>query len=87
MRTSLTHPLMIAEIQSKLGQGLIGLTFCPGKHQPDAMTGGWDRDLDLDLDAIVTVSLRPRHWRFSAASDLDYCVQSHGSRASILWIG
>jgi hypothetical protein len=37
--------------------------------------------------SLVTVSLRPRHWRFSAASDLDYCVQSHGSRASILWIG
>jgi hypothetical protein len=35
----------------------------------------------------VTVSLRPRHWRFSAAPDLDYCVQSQGSRASILLIG
>jgi hypothetical protein len=35
----------------------------------------------------VTVSLRPRHWRFSAASDLDYCVQSQGSRASILLMG
>src|SRR5260370_23093792 len=52
MRTSLTHPLVIAEVQSKEGHGRIGTTFCPGKYQPDAMTGGWERDLDVDLDAI-----------------------------------
>jgi ADP-ribosyl-[dinitrogen reductase] hydrolase len=28
------------------------VTFCPGKHDPHAMSGGWDRDLDADLDAI-----------------------------------
>ena len=52
MRTSLSHPLKIAQLQSEPGQGRIGITFCPGKHQPDAMTGGWHRDLDIDLDAI-----------------------------------
>ena len=25
------------------------MTFCPGKVQPWSMTGGWDRDLDLDI--------------------------------------
>ena len=29
------------------------MTFCPGKTQPDAMTGPWDRDLNLDLQAIA----------------------------------
>jgi ADP-ribosyl-[dinitrogen reductase] hydrolase len=52
MRTSTTHPQIIAEVQANTKQGRIGITFCPGKHQPDAMTGGWQRDLDIDLDAI-----------------------------------
>ncbi len=34
------------------GGGRLGLTFCPGKKQPHSMTGGWCRNLDVDLDAI-----------------------------------
>jgi ADP-ribosyl-[dinitrogen reductase] hydrolase len=52
MRTSLTHPLQIAAVRPQPGFGQIGITFCPGKKQPSAMTGGWDRDLGLDLDAV-----------------------------------
>ncbi len=33
--------------------GRIGITFCPGKVQPGAMSGSWNRDLSLDLDAIA----------------------------------
>lgn len=53
MRTSITHPLQIAAIPAGPGMGRIGLTFCPGKHQPHAATGAWARDLDLDLDAVA----------------------------------
>ena len=53
IRTSLTHPLQIAEVAAAPGMGLIGLTFCPGKHQPGAMTGAWQRDLAIDLDAVA----------------------------------
>lgn len=53
MRTSLTHPLEIAEITPSLGYGKIGITFCPGKKQAHAATGSWNRDIDLDLDAIA----------------------------------
>lgn len=49
-RTSITHPLIINTIQ--VGNGELGLTFCPGKKQPAAMTGVWDRDMELDLLAI-----------------------------------
>lgn len=52
MRTSLTHPLQIAEISAGPGIGKIGLTFCPGKQQPRAATGAWSRDLRLDMRAI-----------------------------------
>lgn len=52
MRTSQSHPLQIAAVDPGPGMGQIGITFCPGKKQQSAMTGGWDRDLDLDLDQI-----------------------------------
>jgi ADP-ribosyl-[dinitrogen reductase] hydrolase len=52
-RTSLTHPLQIAVVRPGLGLGRIGITFCPGKVQPAAATGGWHRDLGLDVAAIA----------------------------------
>lgn len=52
MRTSITHPLQIAEIRPAPGYGKIGITFCPGKKQTNAITGQWNRDLALDLDVI-----------------------------------
>lgn len=52
MRTSNTHPLQIASVETQPNFGRIGITFCPGKKQLTAMTGGWDRDLGMDLDAI-----------------------------------
>ena len=51
-RTSLTHPLQIATVPAGVGLGSVGLTFCPGKRDRHAMTGSWDRDLGMDLDAI-----------------------------------
>ena len=50
-RTSLTHPLQIAQVPTRTG-GRIGLTLCPGKKQRSAASGAWDRDLGVDLDAI-----------------------------------
>ena len=51
-RTSLTHPLKIASISAGATLGRVGITFCPGKCDANAATGSWDRDLNLDLDAI-----------------------------------
>ena len=51
-RTSLTHPLEIAALSAGPALGRIGITFCPGKYDAHAMSGYWDRDLSLDLDAI-----------------------------------
>lgn len=53
VRTSLTHPLLIAGVQAGPGLGRVGATFCPGKVQRAAMTGCWQRDLDADLLAIA----------------------------------
>lgn len=51
-RTSETHPLQIAQISAGSGYGKIGITFCPGKCDPYAATGAWQRDLELDLAVI-----------------------------------
>jgi ADP-ribosyl-[dinitrogen reductase] hydrolase len=51
-RTSDTHPLQIAFVETP-GKGKIGMTFCPGKHDPYAMTGSWERDLQTDLVTIA----------------------------------
>lgn len=52
LRTSQSHPLQIAQVQASAAHGRIGITFCPGKHDATAMTGGWARDLGVDLDAM-----------------------------------
>ena len=50
-RTSLTHPLAIAEIATRTDDR-VDLTLCPGKRQPIAATRAWEWDLNADLDAI-----------------------------------
>jgi ADP-ribosyl-[dinitrogen reductase] hydrolase len=53
MKTSVSHPLQIAAIVLGVpGLGRVGLTLCPGKYDPYALSGAWDRDLALDLDNI-----------------------------------
>ena len=50
-KTSRSHPLRVDALP--FGFGAIGLTFCPGKTQDDALSGRWARDLALDLDALA----------------------------------
>lgn len=52
-RTSISHPLAIASVRPAPFTGRIGITFCPGKKQPQAATGAWDRDLNLDVQVIA----------------------------------
>ncbi|MDE0801248.1 MAG: cyclin-dependent kinase inhibitor 3 family protein [Rhodospirillaceae bacterium] len=51
VKTSNTHPLPLASVSVPNVIGRILFTMCPGKKQPNAATGPWDRDLDIDLDA------------------------------------
>lgn len=52
-RTSRSHPLQIPFVTAGEGKGRIGISFCPGKWQPNAMTGAWARELDVDLETIA----------------------------------
>ena len=62
-RNSHSHPLEISAIQVAPDMGRVGITICPGKHQADAMSGSWARDLKTDLDAI-------EHWGAVAVATL-----------------
>jgi hypothetical protein len=53
-KTSQTHPLEI-HVVSTPGGGRIGMTLCPGKRQPHAITGPWNRDLVADMDVISSL--------------------------------
>ncbi|MCC5975483.1 MAG: ADP-ribosylglycohydrolase family protein [Rubellimicrobium sp.] len=50
VRTSINHPLRIDDLP--LGNGRLGITFCPGKKGDSVFGAAWDRDLDLDMEAI-----------------------------------
>ncbi|WP_081035915.1 cyclin-dependent kinase inhibitor 3 family protein [Rhodobacter capsulatus] len=84
-RTSLTHPLQIAEVPAGPGLGRIGITFCPGKHDRAAMSGAWARDLGLDLDAIagwgathVVTLVEPQELGMLKVPDLGTQVRARG---------
>lgn len=53
VKTSVTHPLPLAVVSAPNAPGRIYFTMCPGKKQPNADTGPWDRDLDTDLEVIT----------------------------------
>ena len=53
VKTSETHPLPLASIKPSTKKGCILFTMCPGKVQPSAVTGPWDRDLIIDMNALA----------------------------------
>lgn len=50
--TSITHPLRIDSVAVPGMEGIIGMTFCPGKKGRGLYSGEWDRDLETDLKVI-----------------------------------
>lgn len=57
MRNSTTHPLYVSWLPLEGDQGRLGMTLCPGKYQPVSSTGSWDRQLDVDLQALVDMGV------------------------------
>jgi ADP-ribosyl-[dinitrogen reductase] hydrolase len=54
VRTSASDPIQINSVRPDGSAGLIGMTFCPGKVDPNGLYGAWQRDLDTDLDVIAS---------------------------------
>lgn len=88
-RTSFTDPLAIAAVAAGPLLGRIGITFCPGKYDPRAMSGYWDRDLSIDLDAVrnwgaaaVVTLVEPRELVLLRVENLGEEVRRRG----MLWV-
>ncbi len=76
-KTSANSPLRIDSVQVPGCKGLVGMTICPGKKQPEGRSGSWHRDLATDLAAIaqwgaaILVSLiEPHEYGKVGVSDL-----------------
>lgn len=85
LRTSRTDPLRIDALP--LSNGQLGITFCPGKKGPSTFGGEWDRDLELDLDAIkawggrIVLSLMEDHeYEMLGVSGLEASVKARGMK-------
>jgi|GEM_PF-41737 len=85
MRTSESHPLRVAVVAVDGVPGRVGVTLCPGKYQPDALTGAWDRDLERDLDVIaglgattVVTLVEPHELQALRVPDLGARVEARG---------
>ncbi len=78
--TSEKNPLRIDELPAPGTAGCIGMTLCPGKKDPYAPFGAWDRDLATDLQAIrdwgasTVVTLLQQH-EFTLLGLADFEVQ------------
>ena len=77
MKTSVSDPINIEYVAIGVELGRIGITFCPGKYDPDGGSGSWDRDLILDLDAIydsgaaaIVTLLEPREFELLRVEQL-----------------
>lgn len=85
IRTSISHPLQIDVVTPAGYTGRIGMTFCPGKQQADALTGAWERDLKSDIQTIkdwgattVITLLEPHELDMLGVPDLGKMVVMHG---------
>jgi ADP-ribosyl-[dinitrogen reductase] hydrolase len=86
-RTSQSHPLQIAAIPAGPGMGRLGLTFCPGKYDPQPNGADHDRSIDLDLDAIrawgaaaVVTLIEPKELTMLRVEGLGEGVMRRGMR-------
>ena len=83
IRTSLTHPIRVDSLP--IAGGLLGLTFCPGKHGDSLNGAPWARDLEADLAALkvwgtsLVVTLMERYeFDLLRVPDLDLRIAAHG---------
>jgi len=85
VRNSTTHPLYVSWVELEGDEGALGLTLCPGKYQPVASTGSWDRQLDVDVKALVDMGvshlislITDEDMRMLRVEDLPQQVQTSG---------
>ena len=76
LRTLDSHnsPLQLGQLPVGPRLGTVGFTICPGKKQANSISGHWQRDMDIDLDAI-------RRWGAAAVVTLMPMDELHAVQA------
>lgn len=84
-RDSRSHPLQIATVAVGKGYGRIGVSFCPGKQQTNALSGSWTRSLEIDIAAIkawgaqaVVTLIEPHEMTELKVENIGHVVAHHG---------
>ena len=67
-------PLQLGQVPVGPRLGTVGFTICPGKKQGNSFSGHWQRDMDIDLDAI-------RRWGAAAVVTLMPMDELHAVQA------
>jgi len=62
-KTSETDPILVHYVETGTA-GRLGLTFAPGKYDPNSRSGIWDRDVDADLERLRN------HWNIDVVVTL-----------------
>ena len=85
LKTSISHPLRIDSLGVPNAEGLIGMTFCPGKRGESVFGGIWARDLSADLkfikewgaQAVITL-VEDHEFELLNVTGLGDAVKEHG---------
>ena len=83
--TSHNSPLQLGHLPVGPRLGAVGFTICPGKKQANSISGQWQRDMDIDLDALLdwgaaaVVTLMPmEELHFVQAQDIGVACEARG---------
>ena len=86
LKTSISHPLIVNEVQVPGTGGRIGMTLCPGRSDDQSIYGNhWRRDLAIDLEAIraldpamlITLN-QPKEFKALGVADFEATVRASG---------
>ncbi len=85
LKTSVSHPLRIDSVGVPNAEGLVGMTFCPGKRGESVFGGTWARDLNADLSVIkewgaqaVVTLIEDHEFELLNVTGLGEAVNMHG---------
>jgi ADP-ribosyl-[dinitrogen reductase] hydrolase len=81
-KISESHPLKIDPVVIRDGQGVIGLTFCPGKKHQGLYSGAWSRDLRADLEVVQGTRSCAQSTIVTISQDLESVERPLGSPAA-----
>lgn len=92
VRTSITHPLEIGEVNVPTPAGRLGMTLFPGRRDSLSVVAPWERDMNLDLqksrewNPAIVVSLAKSTSSRASACHFDDIMRAFSHETNIAWL-